>query len=322
MTLENTPSPFTEKDDNFHSYDDHPWFTETCWFSFNVPERKMGGWLHGSIRPNLGVCTFQVFVWDDSAVYPWELPYFFVQYAQPLPKERDLRDFTWPHGWSIKILEPLHKYHLTYKNRDLISIDLVFEGLSAPHPYISPSGPFNESAHLDQTGHLTGEISLRGERIPVDCYSVRDRSWGVRMDHRGGRIGYLFGTASERDAFCLFVRPQDLNEDGSEIVNHGYLIKDGIRKQIVEGKRKVVRDAEEGWISNIILDCTDEAGRKLEAEATSVSRMMISDVRGLTINSLLDWRFNGVQGWGEDQDLWRNDQWRSARQIGFNEYRP
>ena len=106
------------------------------------------------------------------------------------------------------------------------------------------------------------------------------------------------------------------------MVNHGYLIKVGIRKQIVEGKRKVVRDAEEGWINNIILDCTDEAGRKLEAEATSVSRMMISDVRGLTINSLLDWRFNGVQGWGEDQDLWRNDQWRSARQVGFNEYRP
>ena len=32
--------------------------------------------------------------------------------------------------------------------------------------------------HLDQLGQLAGELTLRGEHIPISCYSVRDRTWG------------------------------------------------------------------------------------------------------------------------------------------------
>ena len=49
-------------------------------------------------------------------------------------------------------------------------------------PNLHPDGvvPFLKGAHFDQAGHVTGTMVLHGEEIPIDCYSVRDRSWGPR----------------------------------------------------------------------------------------------------------------------------------------------
>ncbi|MEE8320553.1 MAG: hypothetical protein V3R68_01785 [Gammaproteobacteria bacterium] len=67
--------PYTPEDDNFHGLSDDPWETETAWYSFHVPERKLGGWLYGFVRPNFGVCTAAVFLYDDQGFAPWEQPY-------------------------------------------------------------------------------------------------------------------------------------------------------------------------------------------------------------------------------------------------------
>ncbi len=60
---------FTAKDDDFHDEDlgDGWWKTETSWFSWNVPDRKMGGWLYSQARPNARICNGGAWVWDDSA---------------------------------------------------------------------------------------------------------------------------------------------------------------------------------------------------------------------------------------------------------------
>lgn len=105
-------------------------------------------------------------------------------------------------------------------------------------------------------------------------------------------------------------------------MTNGYLIKDGIRQQIAREWRRVERDQQNGWIERLVIECNDEVGRNLVAEGNAVSRMFIPSGRGVTVNTLLEWSFNGVRGWGKDQDVWRNDQWSAARQIGFNDYRP
>jgi hypothetical protein len=308
---------FTEVDDNFHLYSDDPFETETCWFCFNVPERRMGGWLWGAARANLGLSMHSIFVWDDTASAPWELPYFSTQFSQPLPRERDLRDFTFTEGFSVRMIEPLMRYHVGYQDRKLLSVDLTFEGVSAPHRFASGKPPFGASPHLDQAGRMFGEIVLRGEKIPVDCYTIRDRSWGPRLDHKGGRIGYDFCTASAGEAFMVFARPQDFDEAGAEIVNHGYVVRNGVRTNIAEGRRRVRRDPKNGWVEEISIRCTDEHGSPVEVHGTALSRMVIPRARGITVNTLLHWRFDGVQGWGEDQDAWRYDQWSAARREGF-----
>ena len=43
---------FTERDDRFHfeAMAGDWWATETAWFSFSHPERRLGGWLYTMVR--------------------------------------------------------------------------------------------------------------------------------------------------------------------------------------------------------------------------------------------------------------------------------
>lgn len=307
----------TAFDDQFHTLSEDPWETETCWFSFNVPERAMAGWLYAWVRPNLNNSGGGVFVYDPSGVAPWELPYFQYQYCQPLASERDLRDFTFPQNYSVKMLEPLTRYRLHYQDREHIRLDLEFNAIMEPHPFPQGDPPFVSSAHFDQAGRVSGEMILRGERIAVDCIGVRDRSWGPRLDHRGGRLGYSFGTLSEHEGFCVFVLPSRLTADGLETIHHGYLLRDGRRSRIVEGARSVRRDPKTNHILSMRIQARDAQGRELVAEGRALSRMVLSVPRGTTLNSFLEWRIEGVAGLGhgEDQDVWRHDQWRTALQT-------
>jgi hypothetical protein len=303
----------TASDDDFHMLSSDPWETETYWFSFNVPERNLAGWLYAWVRPNLHNCGGGVFVYDDTAVASWGLPYFQYQHTQPLPAVRDLRDFTFPNGYSVKMLDPLRRYALRYQDRDHIRLDLEFTAIQPPHRFPPGLPPFDRSGHLDQAGRVVGTLVLRGETLRVDCFATRDRSWGVRQDHRGNRLGYSFGTASERDSFCAFVQPTRPDTEGRETVYHGNLVRDGRMRTIRTGWRVVERDRRTNHITGMTLEGVDEDGRRFRAVGTARSRMIFSVPRGTCMNTFLHWRFdNGVECHGEDQDVWRHDQWRTA----------
>src|ERR1700728_1055968 len=172
------------EDDNWHEFSAHWWETETNWWSFNVPERKLGGWLY---TQSLGVqqtVNGGAWVWDDSdagAVYERK------QRGLPFPDRGDLRDVSFPNGVSVKMLEPLMRYRTTYSDPGRFECDLVHEGIIRPHSHPIGAWPFWATRHFDQPMHVTGTILLYGEEIPIDCYSVRDRSWGPRPAGRPKR---------------------------------------------------------------------------------------------------------------------------------------
>ena len=45
----------TTHDDTLHPRTDDPWWTETVWFAWMVPERNLLGYFYPVFRPNLGV---------------------------------------------------------------------------------------------------------------------------------------------------------------------------------------------------------------------------------------------------------------------------
>ena len=54
-------------DDEFHPpTTDDPFWTETCWFTFTVPERRLSGQLYPFFRPNQGVVSAAAYFWDDT----------------------------------------------------------------------------------------------------------------------------------------------------------------------------------------------------------------------------------------------------------------
>jgi len=107
---------FTPEDDGFHAdvMTDRWWETETVWFSFHEPERKLGGWFYTMVRPNIGTVAGGAWVWDDSAWLPWEVPYSANYSALQLKPGSDLRDVTLPTGLSVRVIEPTMSYELGY----------------------------------------------------------------------------------------------------------------------------------------------------------------------------------------------------------------
>jgi len=300
---------FTAADDELHPAGPQRDWTETIWFSFAVPERALAGWLYVQMRPNAGASSGGAFVYDDGGWLPWELPYYGFLWHQPLPEPLDLRAVEFSNGVSVRAVEPGMVYDLGYRFRDQDDFvaALHFEGISPPVAHLAGAPPFTGSSHYDQHGRVTGELGLLGERIPVDCISVRDRSWGRRPELLGRRtrFSYAFGATSTNDAFLAFCRPPN-HVDETEELTSGYLIRDGEVRRLVSATRVNERDPVTGGVARIVLDARDTDGRELRATAEGVSRMALSGSgSGLTMNTMLRWSVEGLgTGWGEDQEVW------------------
>jgi hypothetical protein len=300
-------------DDDFHEAPDGIWwFHETCWYWFHVPERGIGGWLYNWIRPNIGVSGGGCWVWDHSAHLHWEVPYYANHSNLRLPAERDLRDFRFPSGVQVTMLEPLRRYALSYADADQIELALVFDAVD--EPWVSTTVDDDGVArphHFDQLGRVTGRLVLHGETMQVDCLAIRDRTWTPRSERwrDGGGYGYTNAAADSGEAFLAV---------GTDAVR-GYLTLDGRRGSLVSGTREVLRRAASGAPEEVAVHAVDDTGRTLEARGTAVSTMMmpIPGVHALVWTSLMSWTINGSAAWGEDQEPWPIARWSRDRRSGL-----
>src|SRR5829696_418698 len=253
---------WTPEHDRLHPVgSDKPDWTETTWWSFNVPDRALAGWLYIQMRPNLGVATGGAFVYDPSGTTAWDIPYYAYANFTPLPRPLDLRDVAFGNGVSVRVLEPGLRYELGYRFRDQEDFvaDLLFEGLTPPIPLLPGEPPFTGSSHYDQTGRVTGTLRLHGETIPVDSFAVRDRSWGRRPEllgrRPGDRAGYAFGTVDEREAFLAFTAPPAADPLGNvEHLTGGWLLREGALRRLASAERRVVRDPATGFLQELRMD--------------------------------------------------------------------
>ena len=142
---------------------------------------------------------------------------------------------------------------------------------------------------------------------------MRDRTWGPRPEHRPRQAAYVTGAA---DAEHGFLAVTNTKADGDPIA-YGFLRRDGRTVSMAGGERRVERDPLQGWITRIELEGQDAEGRSLRAVGEPVSRIIINRHTFIDINSLIRWDLEGVEAWGEDQDMWPThtfaDRQRAAR---------
>jgi hypothetical protein len=305
---------FRAEDDALHtaSMSDRWWETETAWFSFHHPGRRLGGWLYTMIRPNIGTVAGGAWVWDDSAHLPWEVLYSANYSALQLPADADLRDTTLPNGVSIRVVEPGHAYDLGYDHGERLQLRLRFTGVMPPEPLSAVGSTFGSAHHFDQFGHVTGTVAVAGEQVEIDCLAMRDRTWGPRPEHRPRQAAYVTGAASPDHAFLAVTNTRD----GADPVAYGFLRRQGRTVGLASGSRTVVRHAEHGWAERITLTAIDMDGRVMHAVGEPVSRMIINRHTFIDINSLVRWDLDGVTAWGEDQDMWPVHTFAAARRAG------
>jgi hypothetical protein len=290
-------------DDEFHPpTSDDPYWTETCWFTFTAPQRRLSGQLYPFFRTNQRVAAGGAYFWDDKGNEPWNCLYAKNFWHMPLD-DQPLSDITLPNGIHYKCLEPLHKYEVAYDDPDgdELKVELTFTAVAEPN-YLGQS-------HLDQPGRYQGTIVLRGEVIDVDSFGFRDRSWGPRAQFGQGLAsgnckngGYSYATASERDAFHTIT--MDFGNGCNSI--HGYLLRDGERAKIASATRQVVeRDKGTAFPRRVRIDGVDELGRELHAEGRCINQLAFPINPNLfTVNCLTEWTFDGITAFGEDHDNW------------------
>ncbi len=293
----------THPDDEFHPpTSDDPYWSETCWFTFTVPERRLSGQLYPFFQPNQGVLAAGAYFWDDRGDQPWNCLYAKNFWHLPIP-DQPLSDISLPNGIRYRCLEPQQRYALSYDDPDgdELHVELTFTAVAPPH-YLGHS-------HLDQPGRYQGSIVLHGEHIKVDSYGFRDRSWGPRSQFGPGlggspaaRGGYSYATASERDAFHTIT--MDFGNGCQSI--HGYLIRDGKWAKLASATREVVeRDRSTGFPLRVRIEGVDELGRKLRAEGRCLNHLAFPINPNLyTVNCLTEWTFDGITAYGEDHDNW------------------
>jgi hypothetical protein len=301
---------FTAADDGLHPLSARWWETETAWFSFHVPERRLGGWLYSMFRPNIGTVAGGAWVWDDTAELPWDVLYSTNYTALQLPADADLRDIVLPTGVAMRTVEPGHAYDLGYDDPGRLELALRFTGVMAPEPLAAVGSTFGSAHHYDQFGRVTGTIVVDGEAIDVDCLAMRDRTWGPRPEHRPRQAGYVTGAATADHAFLAVTNTR---ADGTDPVNYGFLRRDGETVGFAAGARVVERDPDRGHVLRVTITATDMNGRALRAVGEPVSRMIINRHSFIDINSLIRWDLDGVEAWGEDQDMWPVHQFADTR---------
>lgn len=310
-------------DDRLHPASDHWWETETAWFSFSIPERRIGGWFYNQVLATQRICNGGAWVWDDS---PADALYSVRHQGLPLPDldEVDLRNVRLPNGNHIEMLEPLTSYRVRYADPGQFEADLRFDGIMAPNSHPIGVAPFWSGRHFDQPMHVTGTIVLHGEELAVDSLSVRDRSWGPRPhgpdprkpprppadDSEGAEraarpprpregVGYPFATADERNGWLAYTRPTVVDGVAGDELSTGYLLRDGVYGHLVAGRRRTWLDPTTRWITRIEIEAVDEKGRTLAAAGDLVARHGADHLSSGT--GLFRWEWDGLRGWGEDQ---------------------
>ncbi len=302
-------------DDEFHPADpSDPFWTETCWFTFTVPERRLSGQFYPFFRTTQGVLSAGAYFWDQTGRTPADILHARHFWHLPIP-DQPLSDIRLPNGIAYRCVEPLHRYEVSYRDPDdegeaggdrpVISVDLTFTSIARPN-YLGLT-------HLDQPGRYQGTVTLAGEELAVDAYGFRDRSWGPRSQFGYGIHGtparcggYSYATASDADAFHAIT--MDFSGgfgDGSTAI-HGYVLRDGAWSKVGSGRRTVLaRHPGTAYPVAVAVDLVDELGRALHAEGRCLNGLgLFLNPNLYSVNCLTEWTFDGITAYGEDHDNW------------------
>jgi hypothetical protein len=296
----------TEDDDQCHVDETaDPYWTETLWLSFGVPERFLSGVIYNVVRPYQKISSLGVWLWDDKAHSETDILYF--QNFPHQPSAKDFTDFELPCGMQHRVLEPAKRYLTTYDDGGELRLSLEFEALHGMVGRI-----FNDEINgSNQLGRVTGSMDLAGDHIEVASLEFRGRTWSHRPDSRmvlrpdetGNRMVHADSYAVSPQTMLMASSMGDL---GRTSVLSGYLVKNGEVHSLVDGERVVVRNEKYGYPESIGFVASDDAGRTVRATGTCVNHLQMATAPGVPFPFWVggtDWSVDGEPAWGQDHDV-------------------
>ncbi len=284
--------------------------TETQYFGFSVPEENIHAigyiWYH----PNLHVVSGGILAFQGIKAYQTHAELCDLRiFMHDRALKNDLHEYRLANGYGIKVVEPLKRYHMTYadaarKN----SVNIHFEALQAPVM-------FADGKHFEQVLRAKGELVLRGKRYDVDCFNIRDRSWGKPRPEDSMPIPPLSwntGVFNKDFAFnCNIIEQVQGNPEikGAfelpidKTINGGWILRDGKVGYVVSGSKRVVRDPKSLLPQRMDFSITDNLGRTIEISGTILAACPFPSWPNIWFPvCLARWECEGMVAYGDCQE--------------------
>ena len=150
MTAARVPIADGHPDDELHQpTTDDPAWSETCWFTFTVPERKLSGQFYPYFLANLGVAAGGAYFWDPSGDTPATCRYAKNFWHLPFPTT-PLTDLTLANGLRYRGVRQQQGWGLASADPEAVGVLLgvgVFGSVATSLP--------SEPLHAARTGSPT-----------------------------------------------------------------------------------------------------------------------------------------------------------------------
>lgn len=187
------------QDDYTHPLGPEPNFNDSMYFNFFDNKKNFGGFMRIGNRANerYAEVTLTLYLPTGEVMFNYRRP------------EIDNNDAFYAGGMKFETIEPLTKLRTTYAGTAVfltepaqmadpgaafrnnphkqVSIDLVHEAVGpvygstgADRVIADPEKEFAK-AHYEQHMHITGHVTVDGDRTEIDGFGLRDHSWGPRF---------------------------------------------------------------------------------------------------------------------------------------------
>lgn len=313
---------FTDQDDYLHPDQVRAGdtCTETQYFGFYVPEADIYGFSYFWLKPNLGSIMGGIFACQGFKRHHLQAELF--DFEQNMSSgtviKDDLRSYRLPNSYQVDVLEPGKRLRLRYddparQNR----LDLAITAASPPAMRAN-------NKHFEQAMKYAGELTLRGKTYAVDCFNVRDRSWGELRPEESLRfppLTWTTGCFGKDFAFnCSAFDHPDLNPvslkdfpiSPEQAFNDGWIYRHGELVKIKSIRKLTLRDPETARPLTHDIHAIDVNGREYRIKGTVTAGLPYSFWPNcMTHLGLTRWECEGMTGWGDTQEVHWSDYMRA-----------
>ena len=209
------------KADHFSDHqNDSPYWNESVWFSVSKPEERIHGFIQYYFRPNMNMLNGGPVLWDPSGTFQWNCLYYNWSHLQAMPEGAQKFNMRARNSLAVQVIEPIKRYSLRYDQPEF-KMDLLWEAIGPIHELRTGDEGQQKTAkfHLEQPGRIYGTITRNGREIAIDCFSMRDTSFGPR-DYESLASGGISG-GSRRTARSMPSRWEAAMSRKSSVASSG-----------------------------------------------------------------------------------------------------
>lgn len=301
----------SEQDDLRHAANADPRWRESLYFNFLVPDASLGGAVYIRVDPNATLSPMFVMVYRGFEATP---VYFYAR-EEPLPPDLELDDFS-VAGLHIKRLQPMHKFSLSFADRDAATLDLTFTSIHPAFDYarhVGGSGPAIATNRLEQAGRVQGTLRLAGKEFPIAGFGQRDHSWGVRDWYLIQHYKWIAVQAGETSALQLLyaiVR--------GEASYKGYVFYGADVAAIVRADVTTSYGADAISQRHVAASILDERGRTTVLEGDVYALTTLPMDLSLLFEGAGRFSINGQEGTGIAEYLWHASYVEHVKKFGMD----